>query len=79
MASKLGPKGEAQAAVVMRTFAKGQLRTSSGHQLKPGDHGDLVIAKAIAMSEGRGAETRGTEKRTWKGRTRQRPKLVGEK
>jgi hypothetical protein len=78
MASKLGPKGQAQASVVMRTFENGKLRTSAGHQLKPGDHGDAVIAKAIAMSEGRAAEERGTEKRTWKGRTRIRPKKAGD-
>jgi hypothetical protein len=75
---KLGPKGQAQASVVMRTFERGKLRTSAGHQLNPNNHGDAVIAKAIAMSEGRSAQTRGTEERTWKGRTRIRPKKKDE-
>ncbi len=61
-----------QIAEVMSTFAQGRLRSSSGKTV-PKNRSD--IAKAIAMSEGRAAAERGTSKRTWRGRTRIRPKL----
>lgn len=68
--TKLAPKGETQAAVVMRDFYAGKLRSKSGKPIT-----DVEQAKAVAMSEGRTAESRGTEKREFKGRTRTRPKL----
>ena len=69
--TKLGPKGQQQAAVVMKTFKDGKLRSSSGKTVT-----DPEQARAIAMSEGRAAEERGTEKREWRGRERIRPKKV---
>ncbi len=71
MVQKLGPKGEKQAAVVMKTFKDGKLRSSDGKTVT-----DPIRAKAIALSEGRAVEERGSEIRTWRGRTRQRPKKV---
>jgi hypothetical protein len=60
---------EKQIAEVMRTFKKGKLRSSDGKTVT-----DPKQARAIAMSEGTAAEKRGKEKRTWKGRTRTRPR-----
>lgn len=68
--TKLTPKGETQASVVMRTFYAGKLRDRGGNPIT-----DVDRAKAVAMSEGRTAESRGIEKREFKGRTRVRPKL----
>lgn len=68
--TKLAPKGETQASVVMRTFYAGKLRSKSGKPVT-----DVEQAKAICMSEGRAAEERGVTKREFKGRTRQRPQL----
>lgn len=61
--------GKEQVARVMRTAAAGRLRSSSGKKVT-----DPAQVKAIAMSEGRTAAARGTERRTWRGRTRVRPK-----
>ena len=61
-----------QVKTVMDTFSKGKLRDSRGKTV-PKSRKD--IAKAIALSEGRAAAERGTSKRTWRGRTRVRPKL----
>ncbi len=60
-----------QAAVVMKTFHAGKLRDSHGKKVT-----DMDQAMAIAMSEKRAAKKRGTETRTWRGRTRQRPRRV---
>lgn len=61
--------GDRQASIVMRTFARGRLRTPQGKTVtKPSQ------AKAIAMSEKRAAEERGVSRRTFKGRTRMRPR-----
>lgn len=60
---------EDQVAVVMRTFAKGKLRSSSGEKVTSPKQ-----AKAIAMSEGRSAAKHGKKERTWRQRTRMRPK-----
>lgn len=65
--SGIGPK---QAAKVMEEFHAGKLRSKSGERVT-----SIRQAKAIAMSEGRAAEKRGVKKRTWKGKTRIRPKL----
>lgn len=58
-----------QAGIVMKTFAAGKLRSSSGETVT-----DPKQAKAIAISEAEAARERGTERRTWRGRTRIRPK-----
>mgnify|MGYP001579136925 CR=1 FL=1 len=68
--TKLSPKGETQASVVMREFYAGKLRDRGGNPIT-----DPERAKAVAMSEGRTAESRGTEERTFKGRKRTRPQL----
>jgi len=60
---------EKQIAEVMRTFKAGKLRSSDGKKVT-----DPKQAKAIAMSEARAAGKQGKEKRTWKGRTRTRPR-----
>ncbi len=52
---KLGLFGREKASVVMREFARGTLRSGSGHVVT-----DPQQAKAIAMSEGRAAESRDT-------------------
>lgn len=65
--SRIGTK---QAARVMKEFHAGKLRSKSGKKVT-----SLKQAEAIAMSEGRAAEKRGTKRRTWKGKTRVRPKL----
>lgn len=62
--------GKKQASIVMKEFYKGKLRSKSGQNVT-----DIEQAKAIAMSEGRSAESRGVSKRTFKGRRRIRPKL----
>jgi len=58
-----------QAGIVMKTFAAGRLRSSSGETVT-----DPKQAKAIAMSEAEAVKERGRERRTWRGRTRMRPK-----
>jgi len=67
---KKGGIGAKQAARVMKEFHAGKLRSKSGEKVT-----DIEQAQAIAMSEGRAAESRGVKKRTWKGKTRIRPKL----
>lgn len=67
---KKGGIGAKMATKVMKTFYAGKLRGKDGSVVT-----DVAQAKAIAMSEGRAAEKRGVAKRTWKGRTRIRPKL----
>lgn len=62
--------GTKQAARVMKEFYAGKLRGKDGKVVK-----DVNQAQAIAMSEGRTAQTRGVKERTWKGRTRIRPVL----
>lgn len=64
-----GAKALKQLAVVMREFKNDRLRSSSERSVT-----DVSQAKAIAMSEARTAQSRGTEMRTWKGRKRTRPK-----
>jgi hypothetical protein len=59
-----------QAGVVMRDFYAHKLRDSHGNPVT-----DVTQAKAIAHSEEEGAKSRGTEMRTFKGRTRRRPRL----
>lgn len=59
-----------QAEIVMKTFDAGKLRSSSGKKVT-----DPVMAQAIAMSEARAAKQRGVSRRTFKGRSRIRPKL----
>jgi len=54
----------------MKTFARGKLRTPAGKTIT-----NRKQAIAVAMSEGRAAESRGTSRRTFKGRTRIRPRL----
>lgn len=66
----LGPTGRAQFDVVLHTFHTKKLRGRDGNTIT-----DLEQAQAIAFSEGRIADKRGTSLRTWKGRTRVRPKL----
>ncbi len=66
----LGPAGQKQFDVVMSTFHKRKLRGKDGKTIT-----DRIQAIAIAFSEGRSAEARGTSKRTWKGRSRIRPRL----
>jgi hypothetical protein len=61
--------GREQAARVMREFHAGKLRTKGGKKVT-----NPTQAKAIAMSEARAAEKRGVSSRTFKGRTRIRPK-----
>lgn len=63
---KLGPKGE----TVLREFSKGKLRTPTGKKIT-----QRKQAVAVAFSEQRAARKRGTSRRTFKGRTRIRPKL----
>jgi hypothetical protein len=60
-----------QYEIVMETFRKGKLRDSRGNTV-PKDRPD--IAEAIARSEAKAAAERGVETRTWRGRTRTRPK-----
>ena len=62
-----------QAGVVMKTFAAGRLRSSSGETVT-----DPKQARAIAASEARETEKRGRAMRTWHGRRRMRPKLKGD-
>jgi chorismate mutase len=62
--------GDKQASIVMKTFAAGKLRDRSGKTIT-----DPKRAKAVAMSEKRAAEKHGVSERTFKGRTRIRPKL----
>jgi len=69
---KLGPKGSKQAEIVMRTFYAHNLHGKDNKLIT-----DVEQAKAIATSEGRAAETRGTEVRSFEGRKRIRPKLKG--
>jgi len=58
-----------QAKVVLKEYGKGKLRTNTGKKVT-----NRKQAFAIAMSEQRAAKKRGTSKRTWKGRTRIRPR-----
>lgn len=67
---KKGGIGAKQAERVMKEFHAGKLRSKSGEKVT-----DVNQAQAIAMSEGRAAEARGVKRRTWKGKTRIRPKL----
>ena len=66
----LGSVGQAQFDIVMHTFHTKKLRGRDGQTIT-----DPAQAFAVAFSEGRGAETRGVTKRTWKGRERIRPRL----
>lgn len=67
---KLSESGRKQTGIVMKEFYKKKLRSRNGKKvISP------IQAKAIAMSEGRSAQEEGISKRTWKGRTRIRPKL----
>lgn len=61
--------GKKQAATVMKEFHAGKLRSSAGTPVTSEDQ-----AQAIAMSEGRAAEKEGRKRRTWRGRTRMRPR-----
>jgi len=58
-----------QFEVVMETFGRGKLRSSSGKTVT-----DPKQAKAIAYNEAREAAAHGKAKREWRGRTRTRPK-----
>lgn len=60
---------EKQFETVMHTFKNGKLRSSTGETVKTRKQ-----AQAIAASEAELAEKHGKEKRTWRGRTRMRPK-----
>jgi hypothetical protein len=62
--------GSKQAEIVMRTFYRHKLRDPGGHTIT-----DVKRAKAVAHQEEEAAKERGTEIRTFKGRTRRRPKL----
>lgn len=62
-------KSKRQRDVVMREFGAGRLRDPGGHTIR-----DPKRAYAAAMSEERAAKARGTERRTFRGRTRQRPR-----
>jgi len=64
--STLGKQGK----VVMKEYGKGRLRSSSGKPVETPEQ-----AFAIAKSEERAAKSRGTTRRTFRGRTRVRPKL----
>jgi hypothetical protein len=55
--------------IVMREFKHGRLRSSSGRKVKKRKQ-----AVAIALSEERRAKKHGSSKRTWRGRTRVRPR-----
>lgn len=66
----LSSAGRAQFDVVLHTFHTKKLRSRDGQTVT-----DPLQAQAIAFSEGRAAEKRGTSKRTWKGRNRIRPNL----
>ena len=66
----LGSVGRAQFDVVLHTFKLKKLRGRDGNTIT-----DPLQAQAIAFSEGRAAEKRGTSVRTWEGRTRIRPRL----
>lgn len=59
-----------QGGIVMKDFYAGKLRDPSGRPIT-----SLEQAKAVASSEARAAKSRGVAKRTFKGRTRIRPKL----
>ena len=65
-------KKKRQRDIVMSTFQEGKLRDPGGHTIR-----DPKRAYAVAMSEERAAAKRGTERRTFKGRTRIRPKRKG--
>lgn len=67
---KVSGIGQKQAGRVMKEFYGGKLRSKSGEKVTSPEQ-----AKAIAMSEGRAAMKRGITERTWKGKTRIRPKL----
>lgn len=62
--------GDRQSSIVMKTFNRGRLRTPQGKTVTNPEQ-----ARAIAMSEKRAASSRGVSRRTFKGRTRIRPKL----
>lgn len=62
-----------QASRVMEEFYKKRLRDPHGHLVTSPE-----VAKAISYSEGKAAGSRGVSKRTFKGRTRIRPKLKGD-
>ncbi len=66
----LSSVGQAQFDIVLHTFKLKKLRGRDGQTVT-----DPAQAEAIAISEGRAAETRGVAKRTWKGRERVRPRL----
>ena len=68
--TELNSTGKAQFAIVMHTFHTKKLRGRDGQTIT-----DPAQAEAIAFSEGRAAEKRGTSKRTWRGRERIRPRL----
>jgi hypothetical protein len=71
MAKKKSGTDWKQFQVVMGTYGKKKLRSSSGETVK-----SPAQAKAIAYSEARAAAERGKERRTWHGRTRVRPRKV---
>ena len=66
----LGSVGRSQFDVVLHTFKLKKLRGRDGQTVT-----DPTQAEAIAFSEGRAADKRGTSKRTWNGRSRIRPNL----
>ena len=66
----LGSIGREQFRLVMKTFRTKKLRGRDGQTIT-----DQAQAQAIAFSEGRAADKRGTSTRTWKGSTRTRPRL----
>ena len=67
---KLSNAGKEHIEDVMRLFAKRQLRDSSGKTVTSKEQ-----ALAIAHAEVRAMQERGATVRTWRGRTRLRPKL----
>jgi hypothetical protein len=61
-------KKKSQFKIVMDTFGRGRLRSSSGKKVTSPKQ-----AVAIAYSEQRAARSKGRSVRTWHGRTRIRP------